>query len=70
MVPTMSVAWREISESPTVGGDSGESISGAGAAKNQDGSTEDGSWTLPPCSNRGERRGERCPLSQEPALSQ
>ena len=70
VVRTTSVAWGEVLESPTARGNKGESIYGAAATKNQDGSTEGGSWTPPPCSNRGERRGERCPLSQEPALSQ
>ena len=69
-MPTTSVAWGGVTENPTAGGDGGASVSGAGAVKNQDESTEDGSWAPFPCSNRGERRGEKCPLSQEPMLPQ
>ena len=55
VVPTTSVAWGEVQESPTIGGDGGAGVSSTGTTKNQDVSIEDGSWMFPPCPNRGKR---------------
>ena len=55
---TTSVSWSEAPQSSTAREDGRTGVFYAGAAKNQDGSTESVLGPHSSCSNRGDRRGE------------